>query len=249
MSHIGDILRKASHNTPPAMGFRPVAAAKPHMVLVAAINDTSGEAGAQTQGAEAVIISADIKPRALKSLVKTLSVPWGIWQGVPSPTGRESAGADFVIFEPGKAGLELMSNEDMGKIVAVEPSYDNTLLHGISELPVEAVYYIRAPQNTLSWLELMQCRRLSTLTTKPLLIPVSPDTPPAQLKTLWEAGVDGVVVVGTAENTLQEMRQGMDALALPIRRKGPRARPLVPLMATMPAAAQGDEDGEEEEEE
>jgi len=178
MSHLGNILRKASHNTPPAMGFRPTASTKPHMVLMATISDTFGEAGTRTQGAEAVIISTDIKPRALKGLVKTISVPWGTWQST-STTGREPTGADFVVFEPEKAGLELMSNEGLGKIIVVESTYDNTLLHGISELPIEAVYYMRAPQNTITWIELMQCRRLSTITTKPILVPISLDTPPA----------------------------------------------------------------------
>jgi len=59
--------------------------------------------------------------------------------------------------------------------------------------------------------------------------------------------VDGVVVAATAEGTLKEMRQEMDALSLPLRRKGLQARPLVPLMSTMPAIAQGDEDDKDDE--
>jgi len=246
MSHLKDILRKASPATVPAMGFRPAAPTKPRMVLIAAINEALSEMNTQIQGADAIIISTDIKPRGLKTLTKTLSVPWGIWI---ITTAQENAAADFVIFEPEKAGLNLISNENLGKIIAIEPLCDNNILHGISELPADAVILKRAPQDDLTWLDLLQCRRLATITTKPLLVPVASDTPPTHLKALWEAGVDGLVVVATAGCTLLDLRKKMDTLDLSGRRKGLRARPLVPLMASAPSPAHCDEDDEGEEEE
>lgn len=243
MSRLTDLLRQVLHATPPAMGFRPTTPTKPHMVLIAAL-DGSPSTGTW-QGAEAVILSATPKPRGFKSLAKTIKVPWGIWLSDVSSLQTETAQADFVVFEPDKAGLSLMLNNDLGKIMAIEPSCESALLHGISELPVDAIYLKRAPQEAITWLDLMQCRRLSDLIAKPLLVPIAPDTPPAQLTTLWETGVDGIVVTSTEENTLNNLRLEMDKLNLPARRKWLRAHPLVPLVSPTSSITHHEEEEEE----
>jgi len=246
MSRLGDALRKALHTTPPAMGFRPTAPTKPHMALIGVFSEIPGTA-VWIQGADAVIFDASLKPKELKSFAKNMSVPWGILLDGSSSRLAEAASADFVVFDPNKTGLEIISNDDLGKIIVIEPSCDNSLLHGIGELPVEAVYLKRAPLDVFTWLDLMQCRRLADLITKPLLIPIAQDTPPAHLKALWEAGADGVVVAATEESSLKDMRRSIDGLNLPPRRKWLRARPLVPLMAHMSPPTQHDEGDEDDE--
>ncbi|MCL2150232.1 MAG: hypothetical protein FWH51_04825 [Dehalococcoidia bacterium] len=246
MNRLGDALRKALHANPPALGFRPTEPTKPHMVLIAAISEASNNVASWTQGAEAVIFGPSLKPRELKSATKALTVPWGVWIDSATSHPAEPAGTDFVIFEPDKAGLELMSNECLGKVLALNASHDNTLLHGICELPVEAIYLKRAPQDIFTLQELMQCRRLADLVTKPLLVPVAPDTPPIHFKTLWEAGVDGVVVTATAENSLKALRLEIDRLGLRARRKWLRARPLVPITSPVLPLNQNDEDESED---
>lgn len=245
MSRLGDTLRKALHTAPPAMGFRPVAYTKPHMVLIAALYEAPDESS-WLQGAEAVIFGSGFKSRGLKSLVKTLSVPWGIWlDSATSPTA-ESAGPDFAIFEPEKTGLELMSNESLGKVIVAGASCESSLLHGLSELPIEAVYLKRTPDDPLTWLDLMQCRRMADLAAKPLLVPVAPVTPFEQIRTLWEAGVDGLIVTATAENSLKNLRREMDTLNPGARRKWLRARPTVPVIAPVLSPDQHEDDEEEE---
>jgi len=246
MSRLGDALHKALHTIPPAMGFRPSAPVKPHMALIAVFSEIPATA-AWAQGADAAMFDASLKPKELKSLTKIISVPWGISLDGTSSRLAESAAADFVVFEPDKTGLDIISNDNLGRIIVIEPSCDNTVLHSIGELPIEAIYLKRTPQDAFTWADLIQCRRLANLITKPLLIPIAPDTPPAHLKALWEAGVDGAVIAATEECSLADMRRIIDGLNLPTRRKWLRARPLVPLMAQVSPPTQHDE-GEEDDE-
>jgi len=158
-------------------------------------------------------------------------VPWGISLG-DNPQAiklAESSRADFAVFDP-SASLEMLAIEDLGKVMTVAGALDSALRHGAGELPIDAIYYLRQPQNDVTWLELMQFRRLADLIAKPLLVPVSPDITPAQLNEMWKAGVDGVVVAVTAD-AIPEMRRRIDGLSLPARRKWLKARPLVPVIS------------------
>ena len=245
MSSLGDMLNKSLQTAPPAMGFRPTAPTKPHIVLIAALEEAPGEADGCLTGAEAVIFGVDIKSRELKSLAKTASVPWGAWLGGTASKQTEPAGANFVVFEPDKTRLDIMSKDNLGKVMVINPACENTALHGINDLPIEAVYVNRTAQEALTWLDLMQCRRLSDLIAKPLLVPVSSDTPPAQLIALWEAGVDGIVVTATGD-VVKKMRRELDVIDLPARRKWLRARPLVPVITPSASSVQHDDDDDEE---
>ena len=158
----------------------------------------------------------------------------------------ESAGADFLAFDPAKTGLDTVG-ENVGKVISIDASFENALLHSMSELPFEAVILRREAQNTVTWLDLMHFRRLADAITKPLLVPLAPDAGPALLKALWEAGVDGVIVEALAAGEIQKLRRSMDELDLPARRKWLRVRPLVPLVTQSPGPVQREEEEQEEE--
>jgi hypothetical protein len=250
MSRFGDTMRKALNTTPPALGFRPAASAKPRMLLVAAINELSDDITALVEGADAVILNNNIKIKEAKSLAKSITIPWGAWidGGAQSARQAETAGADFLIFDPGVTGIDIMSNERTGKVLTIDVCLENALLHGVNELPVDAIYLRREPGSAITWLDLMQFRRLADMIVKPLLVPIAPDVPMNHLKTLWETGVDAVVI-SARPGAIAEIRQGMDGLSLPARRKWLRARPLVPVISSSPASAQHEEEPEEEDEE
>jgi hypothetical protein len=126
---------------------------------------------------------------------------------------------------------------------------ENVLLHSANELPIEAICLEREPQNDITWLDLMQFRRLSELVFKPLIVPVAPDISPLQIKALWETGVDALLVAALARDEIQGIRQKMDDLMLPARRKWLRARPLVPVMSSAPPSAEHEEEEQEAEDE
>jgi hypothetical protein len=242
------MLNKALSATPPALGFRPVAATRPHMALVASLEEISEETAGWVKGADAAILSAGIKAKDAKSLSKTLGITWGISLDDSPQAAKlaESSKADFIVFEP-TSSLEIMA-ADMGRVMIVEGAMESALLHGAGELPIEAVYFKRQPQQAVTWLELMQLRRVADLIAKPLLVPVSPDIAANQLGELWKAGVDGVVV-SAAPGVIAEMRSRIDGLALPDRRKWLKPRPLVPVISAPAESHRHEEDPDEDDEE
>ena len=67
----------------------------------------------------------------------------------------------------------------------------------------------------IAWHHLMLFQRLANLLSKPLLVPVPLNITAGELKALWEAGVDGVVVEAGAEppaGGLKELRQAIGKL-------------------------------------
>ena len=248
MPRLGDMLTKALQTMPPAMGFRPTAVSKPRLVLAATMNQLPPDAAEFLKGADIVVFGEDISPKQIKSaLKKALQVPWGIWLKEGSqPAEAESANADFVVFDPGKTSLDLMASEKLQRIISIDASLDNALLQSIGSLPLEAVYVLRYSSAELSWLELMQLRRLSELIVKPLLIPVAITTPAIQVRTIWEAGADGVVIAATAPGEIGEFRRMLDGIELPARRKWHRVRPTVPKIGLIPAVHREEEEQEEE---
>jgi hypothetical protein len=250
MSRFGDTLRKALSNTPPALGFRPQAPVKPRMLVIASISELSDDIGLRVEGADAVILSSNVKLKEARAFGKVVSMPWGarIEGSASGVRQAETAGADFIVFAPGTTGLEIIASERLGKVMAVDASFENSLLHSLNEMPVEAIFFEREDRNAVTWLELMQFRRMADVVAKPLLIPVAPDTPPAQLKILWESGVDGVLVAGLSAVLIAGIRNSIDELPLPARRKWQRARPLVPAITPSPTSTPHEEEEEDEEE-
>ena len=250
MSRLGDILRKALNTAPPALGFRPPAPSRPRMVLIAGITEPLDDVSSYVTGADAVILSSNIKVKDAKGLVKALPMPWGVFfDGSATLKQVESFGSDFAVFAPDNTGLDIVSSERLGKVLVVNPAFENALLHSLNEMPLEALYLEREPRGALTFLELMHCRRLADLVAKPLLLPVVPDMPPSQIKVLWEMGVDALVVTATASGEIAGLKRSLDDLILPTRRKWLKAaQPLVPVLRPAPSLTQREEDEEEDEE-
>jgi hypothetical protein len=76
---------------------------------------------------------------------------------------------------------------------------DDSLLRAINSLPVDAVMVADTFEGgALVWHELMIFQHLANILAKPPIINIPPNITEAELKALWEAGVDGVVVEASA---------------------------------------------------
>jgi hypothetical protein len=250
MSRFADMLKKALQSTPPSMGFKRVSAScKPRMALVASTSQVDGISGI-TEGADAVIVSAaaGITTKSLKSLAKALpDIPWGLSLEGDGQNLKQidNSGADFIVFAPHKMTLAVLENEKLGKVLFVEQSMEDSLLRAGNELPFEAVILNRKAV-TVTWQDLMLFRKLADMLSKPLLAPVPADIKTSELKAMWEAGVDGIVVEVKAEKELAGLRKVMDGLTIPGRRKWLKIRPLVPVMREEPGLVPEEDDDEED---
>jgi hypothetical protein len=241
MSRFIDNLKQASQAVFPPMGFRTAeTASKPRMLLIAHLSQTDIDNLADyVAGADARLISITklgSGARILKGVAQLVpSIPWGGWLDSVSREGINrvtEAGCDFVVFPP-DASLAILSEVKVGRILAVEALLDEGLIKAVNELPADAVFITSGQEglSSLTWHHLMLFRRFVALLGKPLLVPVPSDIATNELQALWDVGVDGVVVKivpGQPVGRVEELRQMINGLTLPVKHKQKRAAALLP---------------------
>ena len=206
MSKFVDRLMQVSQGGQP-MGFRAAVekAAKPRMLLVAAVVQAEIAAGAD---AGLLVVAKGSGAKALERASEAVpDIPWGCWL---KEGGQEGVAADFVVFP---AGSLFFGGEKVGKVLEVEPSLEPSLLKMADELPVDAVL-VAAETEPLTWRDLMLIQRCATILNKPLLVSLSSEVTASELGALWEAGVRGVVVKAGAKGKTAEIAKMLETLAI-----------------------------------
>ena len=259
MSRLIDELNKIAKVAPPPMGFRTAhpAPSKLRMLLIASLAQTgnTGRLTASVAGADAVLLRLTKSHLAAKTLPKTVGslpdLPWGCFledTGADKTETLVKAGCDFVVFPAASRFSDTPRDEKVGKILQVDSSLGEGLLRGINDLPVDAVLATDTYEagGSMAWHHLMLLKNMTNLLAKPLLVPVPLNVTDSELKALWEAGVDGVIVeVGTGKpGGLKELRRAIDELPPRSSKKRGKAEALLPYSGGVKEA-----EAEEEEEE
>ena len=242
MSKLIDKLNQVSQAVSQPMGFRTIqpASLKPKILLIAGLAQTNtDDLGDYTAGADAGLLHISNLNSGTKALQKICQVmpdiPWGGWLrdiGTRGIKQMAKVGCDFIVFPAANTSLAILQGDDIGRILEVEPSLSEGLLRAVNELPVNAVL-VGSEQDRdyfLTWHHLMLFQRFADLLTKPLLVSIPSNVTNNELQALWEAGVDGVIVevrVGQPAERLKELRQAIDKLTLPPRKRG-KAEALLP---------------------
>ncbi len=260
MSKLIDKLNQVSQAMPQPIGFRGTQPTlpKPKVLLIATLAQANADGLADyVAGADAGLLhisNLNSGAKALQKMCQVVSgIPWGGW--LKDSSTREikqmvKAGCDFIVFPAANTSLAILQ-DDVGRILQVDPSLSEGLLIAINELPVNAVLIASEQKNGyyLTWHHLMLFQRFANLLTKPLLVSIPPNVTSDELKALWEAGVDGVVVeveVGQPAGRLRELRQTIDKLTFPSPRKRGKAEALLPRIAGETDLLTDEEDEEEE---
>lgn len=259
MSKFIDTLQRLSQAAPAPMGFMPSRPAPSRLriqLLAVVAPENLDRAAGFAAGADAVLLPVARQNPATKRLAQladTLKgVPWGGWlkgghAGVPELV---KAGCDFIVFPASTTPLTVASDSGPGKILEVEASLNEGLLRAINNLPAEAVFVTGdlAGDEPLTWQHLLLFQRFASLLTKPLLVPVPYSVGAGELKALWEAGVDGVVVEteGMPADRLKELRKIIDGLSFPSRSRRDKIEPMLPRFGTESQHAAADEEDDEE---
>jgi len=258
MSKLIDRLTQTAETVSLPLGFRATRSTptKPRMVLVAHVASMVGTAqlaDCLSSADAAVFASTDKANDTARFFPKAV---WGLWlQGISRPQIKSSveAGADFVVL-PLDSEFSFPGIEKAGKILLVEASLSEGLTRTLNELPADAVLLADGEEDkqAITWQQLMVCQRFSDLLSKPLLLTVPVTVRGEDLKALWKAGVDGVVIaVKTEKQTekVKELRQIIDKAEFAARPRKKLAV-LLPRMGekTGTTAADVEEDEEEEEE-
>lgn len=246
MSRFIDQLKRAARTTPQSMGFRAgkSVSSEPHLLLMASLAQTADtDAAEAVAGADAVLLrpaKADLAVKALQKIADSLpDIPWGVWLEDPSAkkvAALVDAGGDFVVFPAASRASGMPGNDRVGKILQVDPSLGDSFLRAVNDLPVDALLAAPAYEadDALTWHHLMLFQRLANLITKPLMAAAPPKKVTAgELKTLWDVGVDGVVVEtgpGQPPDMLRELQKALGEMTFPPSRKRGRGEVRLPYM-------------------
>jgi hypothetical protein len=205
MSRLIEKIKKQSEAPQIQMGFRRTLSetTTPSILVIAKVNiDEAGSPLRNIEGADAVLLDTpgfELTIKALSKIVKPLGeTPWGIFFNGNTDTAEalDKAGLDFAVLSPASSVNSAPKNEKTGKILQVESSMDDGLLRAINDLPVDAVLATDSfsEGTTLVYHHLMILRYLAMLVRKPLIVPVPAAISNDELKALWDAGIEAVLV-------------------------------------------------------
>lgn len=232
---------------PIGFGRLQAAAPKPRLTLVASLPASKADqAEAKATGADAGVWRIE-KSEEIEAIQEKnyLQLPWGIW--LSGALGKiETGKPDFIIFSDNANLFEIEEKKKTpGYVIQVDASLSDGLIRALDCMPVDAVLVSNSGSEPLTWRQLMQLQRFAILS-KPLLVTLPPEVGAADLKELWESGIDGVVV--DLENTrvpMAELRRRVDLIEPPARKRG-RVEALIPRIAGEPEAVEEDEEEEGE---
>ena len=244
MSRFLDKLTQVSRAVPQPVGFRssqPVPS-KPRMLLIASLAQANIDSLADyVAGADAGLLHIPKLNSASKILQKISEaipdIPWGGWLTGSAQEGikqRSKISCDFVVFPAASTPLAILQDDEMGKVLEAESSLSEGSLRAVNELPVDAVLIAseQGESYSLTWHHLILFQRFANLLTKPLLVSIPSKVTSVEFQTLWEVGVDGVVIeveIGQPDR-LKEVRQIVDKITFPSRRKQGKVEPLLPYV-------------------
>jgi hypothetical protein len=261
MSRLIDKFHQASRVAAPPMGFRTArpAATMPKILLIASLEAGTMEKHADhLNGADAVLIrftDAALTAKTIQKITSSLpDIPWGLYlaDGDNEKAAAE-AGADFVLFPTASQVADILKDDKTGKILQVESSMDDGLLRAVNDLPVDAVLVADTFEgnDSLVWHQLMIFQHLANLFSKPLIVPAPTGITEKELKALWDAGVDGIIVEieKAGKAGLKELRQAIDRLPPRAGRKRGKVNVVLPRTGGEAAAAMPPDEEEEEEDE
>jgi len=257
MSRFIDRLNQVSQAVPQTMGFkaRQPASLKPKILLIASLAQVNvNNLVDYVAGADAGLLHISKASSGAKTLQKICQavpdIPWGGWL---QDSGKErvdqmvEVGFDFVVFPAASTSLAILQSDKLGRVLQVEASLTEGLLRAVDELPIDAVFVAggQEEKHFLTWHHLMTFQRFADLLTKPLLASVPLDISANELLALWEAGVDGVVLgIGEVAGRLKELRQIIEQLSFPQRKRG-RAEALLPRISVETGTVTEEEEEEE----
>lgn len=262
MSRLIEKFHKASQVDAPPMGFRTArqAEAISKILLIGSLEAGTVENPADyLEGADAVIIRFTNKALTAKTVQKIAlslpDIPWGLYLA-DNDNKKETvvaAGGDFIIFPANSPVADTPQDDKVGKILQVELSMDDGLLRAVNDLPLDALLVADTFEGNASlvWRQLMIFQHLANLLSKPLIAPVPADISEKELKVLWDAGVDGIIVeIGAAgAERLKKLRQAIDKLPPRTGRKHGRIEARLPRTVSEEAKTTIPDQEEEEEEE
>ena len=145
-----------------------------------------------------------------------------------------------------KVAAAILHKEEVGKILMIEPSLDQSFVRAINGIKVDGVLISSGGKDDFVAVEhLLFCRRFVELLEKPIVMALPSSVTKAELTDLWQAGLDGVVVsLAQSVETLAELKKTIGGLPRGGRGRRAKVGVMLPHYGGF-VATEEDEDEEE----
>jgi hypothetical protein len=254
MSKLVDKLQSLSKSSTTPIGFHPSVSEskRPAMLLIAGLSGTKVKEAKIVTDANAdagLILSEGPSASVVKQMVEAVGdIPLGVFvKGMSEEKINELArlGYDFLVFDI-KAAAAVLHKEELGKFLMIEPSLDQGFVRAINSLDVDGVFINSKGEDPFVAVEhLLVCQRFVELLEKPVIMALPSLVTKAELTSLWQAGVDGIVVPSTQSvEALTELKKMIGGLPRGARGRRAKADVKLPNYGGLVAS---EEDEEQEE--
>jgi len=255
MSKFVDKLQSLSKSSTTPIGFHPSVSElkSPAMLLIAGLSGTQVKEAkivADVNTDAGLILNEDPSARIVRQMVEAVGdVPLGVFvKGMSEEKINElaSLGCDFMVFDI-KAAAAVLYKEEVGKFLMIEPSLDQGFVRAINSLEVDGVFITSRGGDAFVAVEhLLVCRRFVELLEKPVIMTLPSLVTKAELTSLWQAGVDGVVAPpAQSVEALAELKKMIGGLPRGARGRRAKAGVMLPQYGGLVAEEEEDEEQEE----
>ena len=178
-------------------------------------------------------------------------LPLGLWISEESNTKEIEQlidlNWDFVIFNL-QTPIELLSKQDKGKILIVEPSVAPALIRVINELNFQIDGIMVSNNNSAITMKfLLTCQLFAEMLNKPLLVNTQLSLVPNELSNLQACGVKGLLLPeGSSQKFIAEVKKEIDLLPRTVKRKAGKGAVLPHLSFQTETSTEKVEEEEEE---
>lgn len=210
-----------------------------HVLVLAEVEGAQAATDAAAAGVDAVVLRGSPSLLVGLDLGATLA---GVWladaTGAEAEAARE-AGADFFLFDDGRAHASSLVPEDIGRVLLLGPDQETERLRSVSALDLDAVV-VTGEVGSITVRDQLVLRRVAGLVGAPLLVASSAAPDAAALEAWRDAGAPAVLVTGDAA-TLRGVVQA--AGAVPARRR--RNDGVSPIISTPPVHHSHDDEDDD----
>jgi hypothetical protein len=228
MSKLADAIRRTQRVESAPMGFGAARTASPPTMLVGAIVDAAGVAGAASAGADVVLLNAGgtLTPDAVKKARE--DAPDAVLGAMASVADSEAAsalkdaGLDFLIVTDSTPAAALL-DDDLGYALDLPNQPEELFLRSVAPLSFEALYLTETP-SPLTVAGQIALSRIAALAGKPLLTQAPGNASKDDLRCLRSVGVAALITDAAGVAALKETVK-----ALPPRKGKREERTVVSL--------------------
>ena len=258
MSKLLDFLERIREGAPVPMGFAVTRPEKlPGMALIGLVSKdyAKGMAAVAKQGLDAAMVSGADGPDGVKQAGEGLKdKPWGARVTSLSQDEAQAyqeSGSDLLVFRLEGTAASAMSNDEIARILCVEPNMEDRELRAVSSLPVDCFLLPLAQSgDSLTLSDLAAVGSVSRRSDKYILLEVSRLPNGKDLEALRDIGVHGLVIdVGTVPaESLDELKAALLEMPRPTLKRRGRNMAILPGSAFSPPSEPEPQEEEEDDE-